>query len=71
MRGENVTKVNMFILLGFPTVPGLQYVLFLLFLLIYLFVLVENMAIILTVWNSASLHRPMYYFLGIMSTLEI
>uniref|UniRef100_A0A8C6S0A3 G-protein coupled receptors family 1 profile domain-containing protein n=1 Tax=Nannospalax galili TaxID=1026970 RepID=A0A8C6S0A3_NANGA len=63
MRGENVTKVSMFILLGFSTMN--------LFLLIYLFVLVENMAIILTDWNSASLHRPMYYFLGIMSTLEI
>ncbi|XP_045875659.1 olfactory receptor 6B2-like [Meles meles] len=71
MRGENVTKVSVFILLGFPTAPWLQYVLFLLFLLIYLFVLVENLAIILTVQTSSSLHRPMYYFLGIMSSLEI
>uniref|UniRef100_A0A8C7BXU6 Olfactory receptor n=1 Tax=Neovison vison TaxID=452646 RepID=A0A8C7BXU6_NEOVI len=71
MRGENVTKVSAFILLGFPTAPWLQYVLFLLFLLTYLFVLVENLAIILTVQTSSSLHRPMYYFLGIMSSLEI
>ncbi|XP_005361732.1 olfactory receptor 6B2-like [Microtus ochrogaster] len=71
MRGENITKVSMFILLGFPTAPRLQYLLFLLFLLAYLFVLVENLAIILTVWSSASLHRPMYYFLGSLSFLEI
>ncbi|XP_032713871.1 olfactory receptor 6B2 [Lontra canadensis] len=71
MRGENVTKVSAFVLLGFPTAPWLQYVLFLLFLLTYLFVLVENLAIILTVQTSSSLHRPMYYFLGSMSSLEI
>ncbi|XP_004473996.3 olfactory receptor 6B2 [Dasypus novemcinctus] len=71
MRGENVTKVSAFILVGFPTAPGLQYMLFLLFLLMYLFVLVENLAIILTVWSSNSLHRPMYYFLCSMSFLEI
>ena len=39
--------------------------------LTYLFMLVENLAIILTVWGSPSLHRPMYYFLGSMSFLEI
>ncbi|XP_012644145.3 olfactory receptor 6B2-like [Microcebus murinus] len=71
MRGENVTKVSTFVLVGFPTAPWLQYVLFLLFLLTYLFVLVENLAIILTVWGSTSLHRPMYYFLGSLSSLEI
>ncbi|XP_023374017.1 olfactory receptor 6B2 [Otolemur garnettii] len=71
MRGENITKVSTFVLLGFPTTPELQYVLFLLLLLAYLFILVENLAIILTVWASPSLHRPMYYFLSSMSSLEI
>ncbi|XP_007941668.1 olfactory receptor 6B2 [Orycteropus afer afer] len=71
MRGQNATKVSTFILVGFPTAPRLQYVLFLFFLLTYLFVLVENLAIILTVWISTSLHRPMYYFLSSMSSLEI
>ncbi|XP_004427793.1 PREDICTED: olfactory receptor 6B2 [Ceratotherium simum simum] len=71
MRGENVTKVSKFVLVGFPTGSQLQYALFFLFLLTYLFVLVENLAIIHTVWSSASLHRPMYYFLGSMSFLEI
>ncbi|XP_037704620.1 olfactory receptor 6B2-like [Choloepus didactylus] len=71
MRGENVAKVSAFILVGFPTAPGLQYMLFLLFLVMYLFVLVENLAIILTIWSSNSLHQPMYYFLCSMSFLEI
>ncbi|XP_042545011.1 olfactory receptor 6B2-like [Dipodomys spectabilis] len=71
MKGENITRVSTFILLGFPTAPRLQLLLFLLFLLAYLFVLVENMAIILTIWSSTSLHRPMYYFLGSLSFLEI
>ncbi|XP_007536576.1 olfactory receptor 6B2 [Erinaceus europaeus] len=71
MRGENVTEVSAFILLGFPTGPRLQSALFLLFLLTYLFILWENLAVILTVWASPALHRPMYYFLGAMSFLEI
>ncbi|XP_053453786.1 olfactory receptor 6B2-like [Nycticebus coucang] len=71
MRGENITKVSTFVLLGFPTAPELQYTLFLLLLLAYLFILVENLAIILTVWASPSLHRPMYHFLSSMSSLEI
>ncbi|XP_032133608.1 olfactory receptor 6B2 [Sapajus apella] len=71
MMGENVTKVSTFILVGFPTAPGLQYLLFLVFLLTYLFVLVENLAVILAVWSSTHLHRPMYYFLSSLSFLEL
>uniref|UniRef100_H0WQK9 Olfactory receptor n=2 Tax=Otolemur garnettii TaxID=30611 RepID=H0WQK9_OTOGA len=55
---------------GFPTAPWLQILLFFLFLITYLFVLLENVVIILTVWVTGSLHKPMYYFLGTMSFLE-
>ncbi|XP_025768024.1 olfactory receptor 6B2-like [Puma concolor] len=71
MRGQNGSTVSAFVLLGFPTAPGLQPVLFLLFLLTYLFVLAENLAVLLAVRSSSSLHRPMYYFLGALSALEI
>ncbi|CAD7686712.1 unnamed protein product [Nyctereutes procyonoides] len=71
MRGRNATKVSVFVLLGFPTAPRLQYVLFLVFLLTYLCILVENLVIIVTVRRSAPLHRPMYYFLGALSVLEV
>ncbi|XP_074050258.1 olfactory receptor 6B2-like [Macrotis lagotis] len=71
MRGENVTNVREFILVGFPTAPWLQYLLFLLFFLAYLFVLAENATIILVIWASAVLHKPMYYFLASLSFLEV
>ncbi|XP_046928363.1 olfactory receptor 6 [Lynx rufus] len=70
MPKENTTYVSEFILVGFYTSPWLQVLLFLLFLITYLFVLLENLVIILTVWVTGSLHKPMYYFLGTMSFLE-
>uniref|UniRef100_A0A287DE10 Olfactory receptor n=1 Tax=Ictidomys tridecemlineatus TaxID=43179 RepID=A0A287DE10_ICTTR len=66
----NITHISEFILVGFPTAPWLQILLFFLFLITYLFVLLENSVIILTVWATGSLHKPMYYFLGTMSFLE-
>ncbi|EFB14155.1 hypothetical protein PANDA_014438, partial [Ailuropoda melanoleuca] len=70
MSKENITHISEFILVGFPTSPWLQVLLFLLFLVTYLFVLLENLVIFLTVWITGSLHKPMYYFLGTMSFLE-
>lgn len=70
MSKENITHIREFILVGFPTSPSLQVLLFLLFLLTYLVVLLENLVIIFTVWVTGSLHKPMYYFLGTMSFLE-
>ncbi|XP_030189431.1 olfactory receptor 6 [Lynx canadensis] len=70
MPKDNTTYVSEFILVGFHTSPWLQVLLFLLFLITYLFVLLENLVIILTVWVTGSLHKPMYYFLGTMSFLE-
>ncbi|XP_069326646.1 olfactory receptor 6B9 [Eulemur rufifrons] len=70
MWKENITNISEFILVGFPTAPWLQVLLFFLFLITYVFVLLENLVIILTVWVTGSLHKPMYYFLGTMSFLE-
>ncbi|XP_037377604.1 olfactory receptor 6 [Talpa occidentalis] len=70
MYKENITLVSEFILVGFPTAPWLQALLFFFFLITYLFVLLENLVIILTVWVTSSLHKPMYYFLGTLSFLE-
>uniref|UniRef100_A0A8C4WMH6 Olfactory receptor n=1 Tax=Gopherus evgoodei TaxID=1825980 RepID=A0A8C4WMH6_9SAUR len=60
-----------FILLGFPTQLELQALLFLVFLLIYVLTVTENMVIILVVKQNHQLHKPMYYFLGNLSFLEI
>ncbi|XP_039719386.1 olfactory receptor 6 [Pteropus medius] len=70
MWKENITHIPEFILVGFPTSHWLQVLLFLLFLITYLFVLLENLVIIFTVWVTGSLHKPMYYFLGTLSFLE-
>ncbi|XP_032709576.1 olfactory receptor 6 [Lontra canadensis] len=70
MSKENITHISEFILVGFPSSPWLQVLLFFLFLITYLFVLLENLVIIHTVWITGSLHKPMYYFLGTMSFLE-
>ncbi|XP_072499393.1 olfactory receptor 6B2-like [Notamacropus eugenii] len=71
MRGRNITNISEFILLGFPTALWLQYLLFLVFLFVYIFVLMENFIIIFTVWVNTPLHKPMYYFLSNMSFLEV
>uniref|UniRef100_A0A8D0G4F0 Olfactory receptor n=1 Tax=Sphenodon punctatus TaxID=8508 RepID=A0A8D0G4F0_SPHPU len=71
MERGNQSIITEFILLGFPTTVELQRLLFFLFLLTYLLVLTENTIIMVTVWANGHLHRPMYYFLGNMSFLEI
>ncbi|XP_050773580.1 olfactory receptor 6B1-like [Gopherus flavomarginatus] len=68
---ENQTGLREFILLGFPTQLELQALLFLVFLLIYVLTVTENMFIILVVKQNHQLHKPMYYFLGNLSFLEI
>ncbi|KFO18397.1 olfactory receptor 6 [Fukomys damarensis] len=71
MVDMNITLVREFILVGFPTAPWLQTLLFFLFLVVYLLVVAENLVIMLTVWVTGSLHKPMYYFLSSLSFLEV
>ncbi|EDM17974.1 olfactory receptor 224 (predicted) [Rattus norvegicus] len=71
MLDMNITLVSEFILVGFPTAPWLQVLLFFIFLVVYMLIIVENLVIIFTVWSTSSLHKPMYYFLSSMSFLEI
>ncbi|XP_031817553.1 olfactory receptor 5-like [Sarcophilus harrisii] len=67
----NVTRVQEFILLGLSTRPGLRGVLFAVFLTLYLLTLLENTIIILLIWSHTELHKPMYFFLGNLSCLEM
>nr|XP_033779093.1 olfactory receptor 6B1-like [Geotrypetes seraphini] len=71
MEKENQTKVTGFILLGFPTVRELQVFFFILFLLGYLLTLLENIVIIVIIKLNYQLHKPMYFFLGNLSFLEM
>ncbi|XP_067388375.1 olfactory receptor 6Y1-like [Emydura macquarii macquarii] len=71
MDEGNQTNVSHFILLGFPTSPELQVLLFSIFLLAYLLTLMENIVIVLVIRANHQLHKPMYFFLGNLSFLEI
>ncbi|XP_004611871.2 olfactory receptor 10K2 [Sorex araneus] len=70
MGQVNETAVTEFIFLGFSSLAGLQRLLFLVFLLLYLFTLSTNAIIISTIVLDRALHTPMYFFLAILSCSE-
>ncbi|KFO97579.1 Olfactory receptor 6B1, partial [Calypte anna] len=67
----NQTATKEFILLGFSYSLQVQTFLYLLFLLTYILTLTENTIIIFLVRRNQHLQKPMYYFLGHLSFLEI
>ncbi|XP_072471829.1 olfactory receptor 10N1-like [Notamacropus eugenii] len=68
---KNYTEVTEFILLGIPHTEGLETLLFVIFLFIYIFTLLGNFLILLAIISSSHLHTPMYFFLGLLSTFDI
>ncbi|KAK9397191.1 olfactory receptor [Crotalus adamanteus] len=68
---ENQTKVEQFILLGLKNDLQFQYITFGIFLLLYLATLMGNGAIVMVVLAEPRLHKPMYFFLGNLSSLDI
>ncbi|KFO29483.1 Olfactory receptor 1102 [Fukomys damarensis] len=66
----NRTEVTMFILTGFTDDLDLQVFLFSLFLAVYLFTLVGNLGLVSLVISDIRLHKPMYYFLSVLSFLD-
>ncbi|NP_001378616.1 olfactory receptor family 10 subfamily AI member 3 [Equus caballus] len=71
MAVKNHTLVTEFILLGIPHTEGQETVLFVVFLIFYLFTLLGNLLILLTVMSDSCLHTPMYFFLCNLSVLDI
>ncbi|KAM8921716.1 olfactory receptor-like protein OLF3 [Pelodytes ibericus] len=67
----NQTFVRQFVLLGLSTVPHLQVIGFLLFLLMYLFTLVGNLLLITVVRINTKLQTPMYFFLTNLSFIDM
>ncbi|XP_004715025.1 olfactory receptor 6Q1 [Echinops telfairi] len=68
---QNTTHVTEFVMMGFTGVHEARLFFFTLFLIMYLFTLMENLAIILVVCLDHRLRRPMYFFLTHLSCLEI
>ncbi|OCT71404.1 hypothetical protein XELAEV_18034384mg [Xenopus laevis] len=67
----NQSEVTEFIIQCFSNETELQYLLFVLFFLIYFIILAGNITICATVTMDAHLHTPMYWFLSNFSILEI
>ncbi|KAM8971033.1 olfactory receptor 5M11-like [Sarcophilus harrisii] len=57
------SRVTEFILLGLTNRPELQYILFVVFLVIYIFTLLGNLGMIVLIKLEPRLHTPMYFFL--------
>ncbi|XP_066428668.1 olfactory receptor 8U3-like [Eleutherodactylus coqui] len=71
MANVNQTLQSRFFLLGLSTVPQLQILGFLVFLVIYLIALLGNGLLLITVRISPTLHTPMYFFLSNLSFIDI
>ncbi|XP_005339461.2 olfactory receptor 10K1 [Ictidomys tridecemlineatus] len=70
MEWTNDTMVREFVFLGFSALAGLQQLLFMVFLLVYLFTLGTNAIIMSTIVLDRALHTPMYFFLSVLSCFE-
>ncbi|KAM3912182.1 olfactory receptor 6C74-like [Leptodactylus fuscus] len=71
MSSINQTTIEGFRLKGVSDVAGLQVLIFLLVLLIYLISLGGNLTILLLVCCDRHLHTPMYFFLANLSIIDI
>ena len=71
MAAGNHSSVTEFILAGLTEHPGLQLLLFLLFLGIYVVTVVGNLGMITLIGLSSHLHTPMYYFLINLSFIDL
>ncbi|XP_027702535.1 olfactory receptor 5I1 [Vombatus ursinus] len=71
MLEGNYTLVTEFILLGFPTRPELQVVLFLVFLFMYSMILMGNIGLMMLIRVDPHLQTPMYFFLSNLSFVDL
>ncbi|KAM9299325.1 olfactory receptor 4Q3-like [Gastrophryne carolinensis] len=71
MNSTSDHKVLEFTLLGLASFPKISIALFILLLIIYLLILIGNLAIIVTINFEARLHSAMYYFLSRLSLVDL
>ena len=68
---EPQNNVTYFVLLGLTQNPKEKKVLFVMFLLFYIFTLVGNLLIVVTVTVSKTLNSPMYFSLACLSFIDL
>ncbi|XP_075768343.1 olfactory receptor 10D3-like [Pelodiscus sinensis] len=71
MEMANRTVVSEFILLGIPNTEGLENILFVTFLSIYLCTLMGNLLILSATITDPRLHTPMYFFLCNLAMVDL
>ncbi|KAM4846224.1 olfactory receptor 5J3-like [Thomomys bottae] len=71
LTSGNYTPVTRFILLGFSSYPDLQVLLFGGFLVIYAVTVVGSLGMMALILTDSHLHSPMYFFLSVLSFLDI
>ncbi|XP_055994692.1 olfactory receptor 1L1-like [Sorex fumeus] len=71
MRWNNLTRPSEFILMGLSSRSEDQKPLFVIFLIIYLVTLMGNLIIILAIYSDNRLQTPMYFFLSVLSFVDI
>ncbi|KAH0502112.1 Olfactory receptor 2A2 [Microtus ochrogaster] len=71
MQAPNKTFVTEFILLGFSLSPRATPLFFSAFLTIYLLIILGNGLIFILICLDSHLHTPMYFFIGILSMLDL
>ncbi|KAM6465803.1 olfactory receptor 5AR1-like [Liasis olivaceus] len=69
-KGNN-SVITEFILQGFTDNPKMQLVLFIIFLFVYAITVFGNLTMILLICTQSQLHKPMYYFLGNLSFVDL
>ncbi|XP_057633995.1 olfactory receptor 5B12-like isoform X2 [Chionomys nivalis] len=67
---QNISEVTEFILVGLTDAPELQFLLFIIFTLIYLTTLLGNLGMILLIFLDSRLDNPMYIFLSNLSLVD-
>ncbi|XP_007444546.1 olfactory receptor 1019-like [Python bivittatus] len=71
MDKRNESVITEFILQGFTDNPKMQLVLFMVFLSVYAITVFGNLGMILLICAQPQLHKPMYYFLGNLSVVDL
>ncbi|KAM9207381.1 olfactory receptor 1L1-like [Dugong dugon] len=71
MGWKNLTRPSEFILLGLSSRPEDQKSLFVFLLTIYLITVMGNLVIILAIYSYTRLQTPMYFFLSILSFVDV
>ncbi|KAM4019338.1 olfactory receptor 6J1-like [Anomaloglossus baeobatrachus] len=71
MKQKNETAVTEFLLLGFSLMKETGFYLFIIIFIIYIVTILANIFIIFIVKTERRLHKPMYFFIGGLSFLEI